>query len=285
MNSKIKLKKYLYDKKAGAISNRHAWAITVVAEGENIDSEIFVFQMIPGEEWDVFRNVASAQDIYDIPKFHQNISELGTGFYRKNSVTFLCNNASEVEEVWNKLNQDSLDLVVNYDSWQRMQLDAETIITEKNGVAVKPKETLEYETLIEISDLPAGEVGVLPDGSQNIIVYDSLLEGWMPVSELDENELIDSIPGQVSYFYKAENVENIFDIDNVESRVVLYINNFKAGYGSVYKITRDGLYWTTFNPGQFDFITSGNAPWSIDYIDRNIPGSNRLEIKLFIRSE
>jgi len=87
--------------------------VLLTATGNNIDTNIFVYQWVPGEG-DSFRNVASVHDLEELPVDVRNSNESRTGFYRKDTFTLICDTFEELEHHINGIEQCVTDLLENH---------------------------------------------------------------------------------------------------------------------------------------------------------------------------
>jgi len=142
------------------------YPLKVLAEGVDMPSEIFVYQLKGNGDpfnQDVFRCVASVFDLYEFPvqSVIQTTDLLQIPYYRSSIATFYCRSAEELEELWQAIKADTSDLVKNFNASERLLAVDSTTITETDISVYNMKQSNQYN--IELDYRPAGVATI--DGS------------------------------------------------------------------------------------------------------------------------
>jgi len=120
--AKISLTRFISEAhQAGGLPRQQAWPITIVAVGEDIDSEVFIYHVQKdGDplEGDIFEAVASPQQIYEVPKTPGAATSENTQvpYYRRDTVEFLARSAQEADDIWRIVNEDVEILVRDFNA-------------------------------------------------------------------------------------------------------------------------------------------------------------------------
>lgn len=113
---------------------QHVWPIKITAEGTGIDSEIFVYHAAAGDdpiEGDIFIAVASVPQMDELPKDNPALLDGEIiPFYRKSVLEFAARNPEQAEYIWEEVQKDVDDLVVNTNTFERLGPVEEVIIEE-----------------------------------------------------------------------------------------------------------------------------------------------------------
>lgn len=286
MEAEIKLTRYISDKHDIGFPNQSAWPLVVRAEGTNIPSEIFVHQITQeGDlyQGDIFRCIASVNDLYEIPK-DRIVSSEGTDqvpYYRTEMIQFFCRNPQEVETLWERVKSQTADLIRNYNSFHRLKNIDEVTISE--GSVIDTTITTDMQTLINLDFKPAGEPDIV-SGEVVINNPDPELTGWLPVSEAPTNY---NVPAGARFFYNIDKnpaLKELFPVKTPRNVHLMHYEGVKLPYGIVYRITENTIYWMDFNTGDVAFPNNQNVPWGQDFIDRNNPGTFIPQISILIFS-
>ena len=121
------------------ISGRqHVWPLQVVAVSDTTDlpSEIFVYHASMDDDqlndMDIFECVASVEQLDELGTTPVE-ADPGNGveavpYYRSDTLLFGCRSATELEELWEKIKEDVVDLHLNFMYYQDLQTE-ETFTT------------------------------------------------------------------------------------------------------------------------------------------------------------
>lgn len=113
-----------------SVPGQHTWVLSVVAESEEIPSEIFVYHWRGSDPivGDIFECVASVHQLDEITLEPQDFGD-GTSipYYRSDTLTFNCRSPQEMEDLWVQIQADALDLLNNFRA--RESLDNQETVT------------------------------------------------------------------------------------------------------------------------------------------------------------
>jgi|AntRauTorcE11897_2_1112592.scaffolds.fasta_scaffold00295_6 hypothetical protein len=303
----IKLTRFLSQPESEDIFPRHNWPLVIHATSTgNMPSAVFVFQKLTSAldplQYDQFTNVASAHDIFEIPKQPTSSvdDEMDSPFYRASQVRLFLRSPEEVDEIWGKIKADVIGLTRNLEAENRLKAVDITEITPLDTTPITVHETVDTldqtdQVLLTLDYRPAGIPDVDGSDNQTILTPDANLTGWLPVSEAPGGW---SVPTDAKFFYNTAQDSTVatelpfLQPGNVH---LLYINGSKLTHGSSYKITSEGIFWLSFTPvDTTDSLTildgqillsqniTGNAPWPIDYVDRGSPGTSIPDYELLL---
>jgi hypothetical protein len=275
MAANIKLTRFISEDQALPDTRRQAWPVSILAEGIDIDDNIFVYHVGKADDplhGDKFEAVASVNQMFELPK-SQGVSvtlETGIPFYRHNVLEYVARSAEEAERIWKEVVKEVELLVRNWDSANRLRgADFAVITSDQTQTSVIE---MNPPFRIQLSANPAGTPGL--DGDVQIITApDTTKNGWLPVSSVSPGIVVP--PGAVFFYNKTQDVSltNIWPPKAPFSGNLLYKNGFLLPYGIVYLITTDGLWWLDFDPATvpgYQRISpqaaDGNAPWPINQL-------------------
>jgi hypothetical protein len=269
--------------------------MTIIAEGIGMPSEVFVYQLNTNEdsnpvEGDTFRCVAAVNDLFEFPAIRNPVQEgdFQIPYYRRKKVELIYRSPQEADEDWVKFLEEIDDLVANYCAAERLQQVGthEATCEAPNDIEVieKPIPEETQQVLLELAIDPNGEAEVDENDNQSIVEpYTPEEKGWLPVSEVPE-EFIQDVPVGAKYFYNIdqdEDLKEIFPLPEPYNQHILTYQGDILVYGEAYTITKDTIYWMTFDPGSLsEYDITGNAPWPLDYFDEQNPGENPVELQL-----
>ena len=280
MNAKIRLTRFALPTDGAKI--RAGWPLSILAEGTDIPSEVFVYKAIPAGSalaGDQFEAVASIPQLYELPRL-QGVSvtnKTAIPFYRAAQADFSCRSPEEVEEVWTMILADIEMLVRDWNASANLASISQTDVTAEASTDVQLNTIM--PTRFALSYHPAGDYSVVED--QPVISNPSLeLSGWLPVSAAPASW---PKPSNARFFYNmGQDSELAPHWPPIEpySGHQFYRNGLLLPHNVVYKITKDALWWLNFNPDNVpgyvrigDQAQDGNAPWPLDYVNRSNPGS------------
>ena len=312
MIGSIKLTRFTSNVDAGQPFAQHNWPLTVHATGkDDMPGEVFVFSRAEGvfgdpSQYDQFRCVASAHDIFEISvnRGSNPSGEWHTPFYRSSVLRLFLRSSEEVEEIWIKIKEDVHALIKNLEAENKMKAVDQTDITVLDTDPVTTSETVDElnetadQVLLTLDYRPAGIADVDGDNNQSILSPDDSLTGWLPVSEAPQGM---NVPNNARFFYNASAEPSVnselpfMEPGNVH---LFYMNGLKLTHGQTYHINSTGIFWISFDPVESeddvvfqdgDVLLSqdqtGNAPWPLDYVDRNSPGSSVPNYELLLYRE
>lgn len=101
--------------------------VTAISSDPRLSSAIFVYHASMKDdpyEGDIFEAVASVSQMLELPE-EAGIAEDCNGkkipYYRLSKLEFFCHSAWEMEDLWQKIQGDTNDLVRNFYAFNRMQ--------------------------------------------------------------------------------------------------------------------------------------------------------------------
>ena len=114
------------------VPGQHSWPleVTAVSTTVNFPSEIFVYHASMGDDplvGDLFECVASLNQLYEIGLTPVDTEEETIPYYRSDTLTFSCRSAQEAEDLWIKIQADSLDLLNNFKAINNLT-EVETVV-------------------------------------------------------------------------------------------------------------------------------------------------------------
>jgi hypothetical protein len=259
--------------------------MTIVSEGIGMPGEVFVYKInLNGKpvEGDTFNHVACVNDLIEYPKVRTVGSEdvlAQIPFYRKSQVDLILRSAKEADTVWEMIKTDVEELVENWHAAETLKAVAvyTKTIDEETTSGVEDLLTMSTQYLIQLTTLTNG-TATESSGDQDITApFDIDIKGWLPVAQVP-GHFIDPVPADTKFFYnidKHSELKALFPLGDPLNTHVLSHEGKKLPYGitGAYQLTRDTIYWNDFVPGVFsEYGVVGNAPWAVDYVDRNNPG-------------
>jgi len=290
---------------------QHNWPLVVQATStDEMPAEVFVFARRAGaldpDQGDQFENVASAHDIFEIGTTQASNPELeqSTPFYRTSQIRLFLRSPEEVEQVWTAIKEDVVDLVRNLEL-ERSLLAVEQFqvsgVSGQSSLVVTDTATFSEQAdqvLLTLDYRPAGLAAVDASNNQTIITANAALTGWLPISEAPGSLVV---PAGAKFFYNTA-VETAIasELPLLEPGNIhfLTLNGVKLTHGTTFHINSTGIFWLTFDPvttGGDLFLDDevlmveqgqqGNAPWPLDYVDRNSPGATAPEYELLLFRE
>lgn len=138
-------------------ATRQAWALTVIAEGSVIPSEIFVYKNIPANApvpGDVFECIATVSDIYELPAMQgiplTRIYQIP--FYRRAQLDIVCRSEAEMLRIWSEVQCQVAELVANYNA----SLNLSSIESVTIGETIVSVPFMTPPTSLQLSYAPAG---------------------------------------------------------------------------------------------------------------------------------
>jgi hypothetical protein len=297
--ARIKLTKFVGSEYRGPLGTDHhnlsAWPLKIVAEGFDIPSEIFVYQVS-----DPTAREKGLNDLFQCIASGVQLEELGTSaplatsegqqipFYRVKEAVLFFDSPEDLEKGWERIKDDVGQLVRTYNSLQTLY-GSESVTVDGAGVQVTP--AVLSPISIQISYHPCGTV-TLDGESQGIDAEDITNPGWRLVSSL----AVTTPNGAKYYYYDPGNtalwdaLERI-DANDLPGNVVVTYNGYTLPQTVVqYDPTTAQLFWMDFAPGSIPNLdtlnspaeTFGNAPWPTDYVVCAAPGSVTPDISITI---
>ncbi len=291
--AKIALTRYLSEShSAGGLPKQQAWPITIVAVGEDMDSEIFVYHVQKAGdplEGDIFEAVASPQQMFEIPKTPgaATSEDEQIPYYRRSVLEFLARSSKEAEDIWAKVNEEVEILVRDMNSGntllgvERIVYSDETPITEDLQMSPPIRKQLSYH--------PCGTAGITGSVQRIESPFTPEKDGWLPISQAPDGFVP---PAGAILFYNIdqdEDLKRLFPLRDPVSGHTFLRNGVALPYGVVYTITPKTIWWHEFDPallpaydrrpGQVEDL---NMPWPADYVNRNNPGVIRPDLVLQI---
>jgi len=273
-------------------SRRQAWALSILAEGINMDDHVFVYHLGKSDDpigGDKFECVASPNQMIELPRRYAMNLTTNTmiPFYRYNLLEYVCRSASEALELWNKIVEEVNDLVENLNASLILQATEFAEITGE--IKLIKGYTMTPPLRIHLSYHPAG-TPITVDDKPDVDSADTARPGWLPVSVMAGSL---TIPAGAKFYYNMA-------LDPVLSAAwppevpysgnQLFRNGMLMPYGVVWTLTKDGLWWMDFDPEAIPgYQRSGSqeqdwgAPWPQDYATPSSPGAvpNLLVLTLF----
>jgi len=271
--------------------DKHAYPLTVIAEGINIPAQVFVYRVEkPEDNGDTFRCVACVNDLYEFPSIRSPF-QVGKNdwvpYYRRSKVELVLRSAEEADRVWKQIQTDVDELVSNYSLTESLQVvSCKTATTDLNAqITNTPK--MSDANLITLEYQPCGAAEIDNTNNQTMLApFLPNVKGWLPISELDAAQLIDAIPVNAKFYYNIWGHSALlekFPLGQPYEKHLVHFQGDKLKEGLHYKITNDTIYWLTFVAGtQSNYNISGNAPWGLDYIDRDHPGSEPSDLSILV---
>lgn len=266
---------------------KHAWALTIVAEGINMPSDIFVYRVESAESsGDTFRCIASVNDLYEFPRIRAPYTEGDNQipYYRRSQVELICRNPVDAERVWEQIKEDVDDLIANYNATLSMQVVGYHEVSTDSTKQINDLPTMAQQRLIQLDYQPNGAIDI----NQNILeplVYD--VRGWLPISAIP-GDFVDTVPTNAKFFYnitKHSDLAALFPLVEPYNKHMVYYEGNKLLLGKHYAITKDTIYWLDFTSGsETDYGILGNTPWNPDYIDRANKGIDEIDMSILIFS-
>jgi hypothetical protein len=123
-----------------SIGEQSSWPVNVTALGAGMPSEIFIFQIVPANDYlpgDRYQCVASVSQLQELPIVsgirdkdregeqesprRSSRSQFDIPYYRASFLEIVCHSAGEAQELWTRLQDEVQRLVDNYNQWQTMQ--------------------------------------------------------------------------------------------------------------------------------------------------------------------
>lgn len=294
MTGSIKLTRFVSDPITEPGVTQHLWGLRVHAQGTgDYPSEVFVLQR-PGAlndvlQGDSFRAVASAHDIEELPLIPAVADDDGntTPFFRSSQILLYLRTPEEVDRVWTLIQEDVFSLVRNLRAVDIMRA-VDSFTANDDGTTSLQEGLGDSQLLFTLDYRPSGTADVEVN-VQKVLQPDATLSGWLPVSEFDGTP-----PAGTRFFYNlAEHpeLEALFPLSIPVDQHLLFFNGLKLTHGSAYQITDAGIFWRAFDdpaelPADGDALDGqpgfGNAPWPLDYVDRDNPGASAPSIQLLV---
>mgnify|MGYP006425363279 CR=1 FL=1 len=269
---------------------QHAWPMTVVAEGINMPSEIFVYRVEnPNKNGDTFRCVSAVNDLYEFPAIRSPFqdNENWIPYYRRSQVELVMRNAQQADHVWKQIQEDVHDLIENYNLLLNMQTTG-FFETSTNPVhqTTDTLPTMSEQKLIQLDYRPNGTGEIDSNNNQFIEKpFNFDVRGWLPVDQ-KPNSFVESTPEYAKFFYniqKHQDLRSLFPLDQPFNKHLVYYEGNKLKEGLHYKVTSDTIYWLDFKPeSQKEYGIINNAPWNPDFIDRTNPGTDPIDLSILI---
>lgn len=291
--AKISLTRYISEAhQAGGLPRQQAWPITIVAVGEDIDSEVFVYHVQKDGDplvGDIFEAVASPQQIYEVPKTPGAATSENTQvpYYRRDTVEFLARSAQEANDIWRIINEDVEILVRDFNAGatllgvERIVYSEETPVTQDLQMSPPVRHQLSYH--------PCGVAAITGDVQRIESPFTPLLDGWLPVSQAPVGFVP---PAGALLFYNIdqdEDLKALFPLREPVDGHTFLRNGIALPYGVVYTITEKTIWWQEFDPALLPAYERRvwqapefNMPWPPDYVNRSNPGETRPDLVLQI---
>lgn len=294
MNGNITLSRFTSQPITEPGVGQHLWCMQIIAQGSgDFPSDIFIFRTsgqtgLDPVTQDTFFAVASAHDLQELPLVIDSTSEVSQcPFYRRSTVTLYLRTPEEVERVWKAIQRDTHALVRNIIASTKLKLVDQSAYTADGAATSVDTTTLPVpgQTLFQIDYRPAGLADINGDGYQVVITPDTALTGWLPIEEFSG-----SAPTCARLFYNLgadTNLGAVFPIKEPTSQHLVFFNGLKLSLnGGPVILTKNGIFWRDFPPADEsgnlaivdgDLLVAqpgfGNAPWPLDYVSRESPGS------------
>ena len=127
---------------------------------------------------------------------------------------------------------------------------------------------------------PAGTVNLVVDNVQTIDESDLDAQGWLPVADVPSGW---TPPNEAAFAYNIDQdpaLKALWPPVTPFEGHNLHRDGTLLQYGVAYVFTADTIWWLTYNPAltvidnqQDAHPGYGNAPWSLDYVDIDNPGT------------
>ena len=293
MNAEIKLTRFVSSDASLPDARRQAWPIAILAEGTNIDDNIFVYHVgrpddpIPGDR---FECVASPNQMFEIPK-NQGVSlttQTQIPYYRVNVLEYIARSAEEAEDIWTKVQDEVFWLVKNFNS--ALTLKATQFATVTSEMVNVTDISMNPPIRVPLSYHPAGIPSVDENGKPFIAAPDALQTGWLPAYTLGESVIK---PPGAAYYYNINRDPNLasnWPPKPPFSGNQLHRNGIMMPYDVVWTLTDYTIWWLDFDPRTVAGYQRVGAqtedwevPWPADYVSRGNPGAvpNSITLTLF----
>ena len=292
---------------------QHVWSLQVEATSQNTDSHIFVYRVGHEHGEDKYEGVASAFQMADLPVQRPAKGDV-MAFYRQNVIDLRFVNPEDLEEAWDLIKYHTGMLLNNLEAADRGR---GLIVEDISGRAFEPRPEPDMDLSYWLPIAPtgtatedAGDQGIDAQEPALASYYDAIITdypdlavaplteptpffdgGWMPVEILPQSFKQDP-PARARFWLNMAAhpiLKGVFKYVNpaVPSELMLFFNGVKLPRGVVYDVTHDTVWWLDFDASSVpEWSKSGNAPWPIDFVDRNNQGTDpgKLEITLYRRT-
>lgn len=289
---------------------QHVWPLQVEATSQNTDPNIFVYRVGHDLGEDKYEGVASAFQMSDLPVQRPAKGDV-MSFYRKNTIDQRFVNPEDLEETWELIKEHTAMLLNNLEA---ADMGRGTVIHDVTGKAFAPTPMPDLDLAYWLPIAPTGTPTV--DGTGQGIdateaalasYYDAIITdypdlsaaplteptpffdgGWLPVEILPES-FRQTPPARAKFWLNMaahpllKGAYKYIDLAS-SGEVMLFFNGVKLPRGVVYDLTVDTIWWLDFSDSAVaQWSKSGNAPWPLDFTDRNNPGTDpgQLEITIF----
>ena len=256
-----------------------SYPLVVRAKGTNVASEIFVYhEMGTSDPYvnDLFEAVATPNQLEELPINQGNKLDLlneAIPYYRRNQIELYCRNPDEAEQIWTELQDEVRALVKNLNAMTRLSGIKAVEITE-GGIGASSE--CSNSELYSLFHDPSTSADL--DENSDIVTPDSLVAGWLPISEIDNIALErkDPVPTNARLFYHLiKHPELLIEFIDLPTPTMLHqlqIDDvpYPQDSSGIYSITNDTIYWLDFDPEDFsDDINNlpqpPRNPWPEDY--------------------
>lgn len=138
-------------------AQRQAWPLTVLAEGDGMPSEIFIYKSVPSDSpipGDHFECITTVTDLYEVPAIQGIVLTrvYQIPFYRRAQLEIICRSETEMCQVWAEIQSQVTTLVANYNASANLSsIESVTI-----GQTVVTKPFMTPPTMLQLNYAPAG---------------------------------------------------------------------------------------------------------------------------------
>jgi len=265
----IQLLQYVGDPKTTPFAHQFSWPLTIIATGTNIDNNIFVYQLNGGEfdpaapQGDTFSCVASTSQLNELPTSAAAAQAAGTPYYRQAVMTVICRSAREAAYVWSQVQEDTNDLIANFNS-------AGTLVGATSVQLDGANATSTTSSLFTLTALPAGGIA-RSGGTTSIVTPQMNASGWLPASVAPWTP-----PAGALFYYNMamqSALGNLFPLSGTASGHLLLRDNVPMPYNTIYQIDAHTIWWNSFNPTTVaNYPDTSPYPWAVDYQSPVQPG-------------
>lgn len=112
-------------------SQQHSWPVRITAASSEagLEPAIFVYHVVGSDKAtseDIFECVASVQQMTELPANapQPDATKALVPYYRKNILEIACRSAEEADELWDRVQEDVIDLLANFRAFANMQATA-----------------------------------------------------------------------------------------------------------------------------------------------------------------
>lgn len=263
-------------------AQRHAWPLTIQAEGFGMPSEIFIYQV--GSQADPctadrFKCIATVSDLYEVPK-NQGVTytdSLQTPFYRRSQLELVLRSSDDPAKVWADVQQQVLELVNNFNS--TTNLAGIQVATVTDTIDIENFDMNKPPSYYQIGYIPAGTATYV-SSVQGITSPNPAIKGWLPAASAPDSW---AKPAGAFLFYNIAQdagLQAIWPPSQPYNSSQLYRNGMLMPYGITHVFTKDTIWWLKFVPATLPGysrispeVQDANAPWPTDWVSPSSPGA------------